>query len=63
MALSDAETEACGAVRDLMRSHLELVDEKIADLERLGTVLGRALDGCEDGDQARCPVIEALGAG
>ena len=63
VALSDGEADACGAVRDLTRSHLELVDEKIADLERLRRELRSALDGCEDGGGSQCPVIEALGAG
>ncbi len=54
---------SCHQVADLAAGHLRAVRERIADLEKLASVLADAVARCGEGTAAHCPVIEALEAG
>lgn len=60
LALSDGGAASCGQARDLAAAHLGEVRAKIADLARMEHVLSAAVQSCEAGDDARCPLLETL---
>ena len=62
IALSEPGVQACCEVRDMAQDHIASVDAKIADLERLRTVLKQAVADCSEGGRVRCPVIAELGS-
>ena len=62
IALSEPGVQACCEVRDMAQDHIANVDAKIADLQRLRTVLRQAVADCSEGGRVRCPVIEELGS-
>jgi len=62
IALSEPTAQSCNQVRDMAQEHLDSIEAKIADLQRLRGVLRQTVADCGDGKQARCPVIEELGA-
>lgn len=62
IALSEPGVQACCEVRDMAQDHIASVDVKIADLERLRTVLKQAVADCSEGGRVRCPVIAELGS-
>lgn len=51
---------SCAEVRDLAAGHLKDVRARIADLRRMERVLAASVRACEAGQDARCPMIEAL---
>ena len=58
--LVDSGDYTCGEVRAITLAHLQEVQAKLADLERLRDVLSDMAAQC-DGDQVPdCPVIDAL---
>ena len=52
--------EMCGEVRHLAANHLEDVRAKIADLRAMERILADAVRRCDEGESARCPLIDAL---
>jgi len=52
--------EACAEVRELAADHLEDVRAKIADLRAMARVLADAVRRCDEGESARCPLIDSL---
>lgn len=62
IALSEPTVQSCAEVRDMAQEHLTSIDGKIADLQRLQSVLRQTVGDCGDGRQIRCPVIEELGS-
>ena len=50
----------CAAVREVAAGHLADIRTKIADLRRMEQQLAKAVRRCAPGEQAGCPVIEAL---
>jgi MerR family mercuric resistance operon transcriptional regulator len=52
--------EVCADVRHLAANHLRDVRAKIADLRAMERILADAVRRCEEGDSARCPLIDAL---
>jgi len=52
--------EMCGEVRHLAANHLEDVRAKIADLRAMARILADAVRRCDEGESARCPLIDAL---
>ncbi|MGP1394308.1 MAG: MerR family transcriptional regulator [Inquilinaceae bacterium] len=52
----------CGDVKAITLAHAASVARKIADLDRLRTVLADMAATCEDGRVPDCPIIEALSA-
>ncbi|HEX7967136.1 MAG TPA: MerR family DNA-binding protein, partial [Stellaceae bacterium] len=55
--------DPCAAVRDVAAGHLGDVRAKIADLRKMERLLAKAVRQCELGEQAGCPVIDALSSG
>ena len=52
--------EVCADVRHLAANHLRDVRAKIADLRAMERILADAVRRCEEGESARCPLIDAL---
>lgn len=51
---------ACTEVRTLAASHLKDVRARIADLKRMEQVLAASVRACDVGQDAGCPLIDAL---
>jgi len=61
LALSaDHGGEMCAEVRQLAANHLGDVRAKIADLRAMERILADAVRRCDEGESARCPLIDAL---
>ncbi|MGO8916762.1 MAG: MerR family transcriptional regulator [Stellaceae bacterium] len=54
---------SCTEARDLAASHLGDVRSRIHDLRRMERVLADAVRACDLGNNARCPLIDALSQG
>ena len=52
--------DPCAAVREVAAGHLGDVRAKIADLRKMERLLAHAVRQCARGEQAGCPVIDAL---
>lgn len=53
----------CGVTRELARHKLEIIEERIADLQRMRRMLKGLISECEQGGGPRsCPIISALTA-
>ena len=52
--------EVCADVRHLAANHLRDVRAKIADLRAMERMLADAVRRCDEGESARCPLIDAL---
>ena len=52
--------EMCVEVRQLAANHLGEVRAKIADLRAMERILADAVRRCDEGESARCPLIDAL---
>src|SRR6516162_6457358 len=52
--------EMCAEVRHLAANHLGDVRAKIADLRAMERILADAVRRCDEGESARCPLIDAL---
>ena len=51
----------CAAMEDLARHKLVIIEDKIADLHRMQTVLSELVKACEaNQDPQTCPIIESL---
>lgn len=61
IALSQPGVLACAEVRELAQGHVEAVDARIADLQRVRRVLIEAVSCCDADAPVSCPVIAALG--
>lgn len=51
---------SCAEARTLAATHLEDVRSRIDDLRRMEHVLASAVQACDDGDNAVCPLIATL---
>jgi Hg(II)-responsive transcriptional regulator len=52
---------ACAAVEKRARSKIAVVEEKIADLQRMKRVLGQLVAACETREHTGdCPILEAM---
>lgn len=61
LALGDLDRAACADVCAVAKPQLAAIRAKIADLKRLETELGAAIERCGSGDgESACGVIEAL---
>jgi MerR family mercuric resistance operon transcriptional regulator len=60
LQLVDERNAPCGQVRDVAATHLQDVQEKIADLKRMERVLKGVITQCADGSRPECPLIETL---
>lgn len=63
LELVDSETVTCEEVKAVTIRHLEDVRAKIADLNKLQTVLAQTAEQCTGGVTPECPVIDALADG
>jgi MerR family transcriptional regulator, mercuric resistance operon regulatory protein len=63
LRLAAGVADPCAAVRDVAAGHLGDVRAKIADLRKMERLLAKAVDQCERGEQAGCPVVDALSSG
>lgn len=61
LGLSDQRDHSCDEVDDMVQSHLDEVERKIADLQALKLELGALLTQCRGGRISDCRIIEALG--
>lgn len=62
ISLSEPAPCSCAQVKDMAAEHLDAIEAKIIDLQRLKDVLQQAVTACENGRQACCPVIAELGS-
>lgn len=62
LRLAGAGADACGEVRDLAAAHLKDVRARIADLQAMEEVLTEAVQRCDAGNDAACPLIKTLSA-
>jgi MerR family transcriptional regulator, mercuric resistance operon regulatory protein len=53
---------SCAEARDLAAAHLTDVRARVADLRRMERVLATAVQACDAGDSAGCPLIDTLSA-
>jgi MerR family transcriptional regulator, mercuric resistance operon regulatory protein len=60
LALAMGGQDACAEVREIAASHLTDVRTRIADLRAMERALAQAVRGCDAGEMAGCPVIDAL---
>ncbi len=60
LGLAASEQASCAEVRMLAASHLEDVRARIADLKRMERVLADSVRACDAGQDAGCPLIQAL---
>ena len=51
---------ACVAVRDLLQEHVDDVQKRVRELQRMERALVRLKDKCHDGTLHDCPVIDEL---
>lgn len=66
MLMSGGGADKCRQTRDLLRSKLEVTNQRIKALSEFKRRLSRHLQACEDelarrGDASRCPVIVEIG--
>ena len=52
--------DSCTEARDLAAVHLQDVRSRLADLRRMERTLAATVRACDLGDDAGCPLIEAL---
>ena len=52
--------ESCAEARELAAVHLHDVRSRIADLRRMERALATTVRACDAGDDAGCPLIDAL---
>lgn len=62
LTLVDGGTQTCAEVLDRTQTHLSDVRAKIADLQRIETVLSETAAQCSGDDVPDCPVLDALSA-
>ena len=60
LALEVDGLTSCGEARTLAATHLNDVRRRIDDLHRMEQVLAEAVQACDRGDTAGCPLIAAL---
>lgn len=60
LALEVDGVASCAEARSLAATHLQDVRNRINDLRRMEDVLANAVQACDDGDNAVCPLIATL---
>ena len=58
--LAHQKRPACVEVHDVLQEHVDDVQERIRELERMKRALVRLKDKCHDGTLHDCPVIDEL---
>jgi MerR family mercuric resistance operon transcriptional regulator len=62
LALAAGGHASCAEARGIAAAHLSDVRARVADLLRMERVLALAVQACDAGDSAGCPLIDALAA-
>ncbi|HET7336006.1 MAG TPA: helix-turn-helix domain-containing protein [Rhizomicrobium sp.] len=62
LELSAKSEDACDEVRALAADHLAKVRTKLADLRSMERALAQAVQNCDAGEQATCPLIDSMSA-
>ncbi len=60
LMLANGGQDACADVREIAAAHLAAIRARIADLRAMERALAQAVRGCDAGEIAGCPVIDAL---
>jgi Cu(I)-responsive transcriptional regulator len=60
IALGGHANRSCADIHAVAQRHLDAVDARIADLNRLRNELAHLVDQCEGGEVRRCGVLDAL---
>ena len=60
LRLAAGVADPCAAVHEVAVGHLRDVRAKIADLRHMERLLAKVVRQCERGEQAGCPMIDAL---
>jgi DNA-binding transcriptional MerR regulator len=60
VALAEDKSRDCAEVDRLSRSHLEEVERRIADLQRLRRALRKIIGDCRSGSVAECRILHVL---
>lgn len=60
LSLVDSRSQTCAEVEGIASAHLQDVQEKIADLQRIAKALGETVAQCSGTDVPECPVLDAL---
>jgi MerR family mercuric resistance operon transcriptional regulator len=61
--LADRKTERCAEVKAMAERHLDDLNRRIADLQRMAASLRPLVSGCSAGMAiSKCPIIQALSA-
>lgn len=60
VSLMDTDSYTCAQVKRLTVNHLDHIEQKIADLTKLKTVLSQMASECEGGNVPQCPIIATL---
>ncbi|HED13034.1 MAG TPA: MerR family transcriptional regulator [Gammaproteobacteria bacterium] len=63
LKLVDGGEITCGEVLDKTLGHIEDIQKKIADLQRMERVLQEMASKCSGNDVPECPILEALSLG
>jgi len=58
--LVDSDHFSCGEIHDMTVQHLRAIDEKMARLDKLKSVLTTMSNECSRGDVPACPIVDAL---
>ncbi|NOX41377.1 MAG: helix-turn-helix domain-containing protein [Alphaproteobacteria bacterium] len=60
LELVDSHKFSCGEIHEMTVQHLRAIDEKMARLGKLKTVLTSMSNECSRGDVPACPIVDAL---
>ncbi len=60
LGLVDGGSYSCAEIRDHTKSHLQDIDNKIRDLQKMQQTLRNMVSECEGGLVPECPIIESL---
>ena len=60
LTLAESPALPCADVDRLARQHLQDIQQRIQDLQRMATERERTIDGCQVGQRAECTILEAL---
>jgi MerR family mercuric resistance operon transcriptional regulator len=60
LAMVDDQEHSCDSVRATALSHLQNVQQRLADLRTMESVLGDMISECAGGTVPDCPILDAL---
>ncbi len=63
LSLYEDQQRSSSEVKALAKAHLDKIDAKIAELERMRAALSHLIAACHGDDRPDCPIIEGLAGG